>query len=319
MPETILSGLRYLENAYDTQTRATGTEVSGLEPDGDSPCCGDGCSPGSPIYTSYTDIFVPRCVNVLPRDFAYWVKDIDDVAADPDWNGTFDLDSPSDNITLDPSDAWTSKMLGPFSCGADEYCHRGRSYQYIFTPRKMIGDGKWTYSYTRRVVEDIDDGGCTCTATDIESIQNILVGFTYDWPDVPDGQDPDNGDWEIMQNMLKGTLESFVISWVFGSGMNHFRSTSPLGENLPLVSGLASPLQYPDRTGVLISDLNNSGFTISTYGGKIRAYSSFETVVQDEVMKVQPVGDHLYEWSVSFANANALQRNVCLMVHQRPV
>jgi len=309
MPKCILAGARYYANTDTTYGIYVGVDC------GEAVCCPDGCgTPSCIVDTQHKDILA--CVFQLTRDFGVWEKDIDEVAADPAWNGLSDIGSPSSTISTDPADSWYT-YLWPGS--APDGCTRGRSYRYQFIPQKMIGDGKWIYRYVRTVVEDLEDPpGCECTDTDIDSQDNVLVGFTYNFPGIPDGEDEDSGDWKILQNMLKGSLESYVISWVYGSSMDHFRSTSLLGENLPLVSGLAAPLDYPDRTGVLISDINNSGFTISTYGGKVRAYSGFETVVQDEVTKVQPVGEHLYEWTVGFANPNVLQRNICLMVYQPP-
>jgi hypothetical protein len=339
-PDAILAGGLYYEH-FDFKSEEDYSDSCGdpgvVSCDPDHPIwstvfgywksCGcDSCLGGGAQHYDHWNSLVPNgCSGQLVRGMGVWYKNIDDVAApDEDYVGVT-LGSPDYEITDEQaSDVWNPNFNHSYQCDPD-YCQKGDLFRYSYTPQRMIGDNKWTYEYWRHTYNNQYDGvsSCECVQVDGGDLKEscVTVGFTYNFPATPDGEDPDDGGWRIQQNMLKGTLGSYAIAWIEGTGHDHYRTTNPLGENLPLASGLASPLDTPNRVMVLVSDLNDSGFTISMLGGKVRAYSSFEVIEQEDppVDKIQPVGDPLYEWTVGFPNANAVMRTICFMVYQPPV
>lgn len=312
IPTIYLAGAAGYSDGWYTQDRSSGTECS-TPLDGCG--CGEGCGSPTPITYVHTE-YLTDCTVPITRDALVWEKAINAVAADPEWNGVFDLGTPESFSIADPSDTWTHYEMGFGSCGPDG-CDRGKSYQYVFYAGRCMGNQKWTYGLTHRTVEDLPDpilAGCTCTTVEEETwtVAQILVGFSYSFPGTPDGES--DGAWEFMNNMLKEDLQSLCYAWVDGASVTHYRTTNPLGSDLELDDDLDSPFDNPSTTACLVSDVNNSGFLIG--GGKVRAFAGFE--INGENGKIRPVGEYLYTWDVGFGGTT-LQRNGAFMVYQEPV
>jgi len=315
--QVILAGLAYYDKAEfhnneDYSASCTGGSVL-------VSCACDPCPTGGPpIHYDRWNNFVPLCTGALGKQFNIWGKAINEIAAPDVIDMGVDLGVPDTYIETDPSHVWNPNFNSDEYCGTDD-CQWGDSYQYTYTPLRMIGHNKWTYRYSSsEFVHQLDGAGPSCEcATGVNDVDEcVTVGFSYTFPtNAPEGVG--DGGWVILQNMLKGSLESYAIAWVYGSGMSNFVSTSPLGNNLELDEGLDNPLEDPSFVAILISDINNSGFAISVNHSKIRAYAGWE--VNPETGKLRPTSDYIYEWDIGFGGMNAFMRGVCYMVYQPEV
>jgi len=185
-------------------------------------------------------------------------------------------------------DGYTGRISTRGECSSNHYTLNN------FTPTLwvVLGIDIYAWNQINGVWDYNDPGGWSYENLGITEEKE---GLTWSYPGVPGGEDPDNGNWQIMNGIRdSGYDESLVYDW----GSAYARGASSLGWHLALIEGLENPLDEPDRVACLVSsrDLEfNPGFAICISRSKVQAFAGFQVVGG----KLSPVGDAVYEWSVN--------------------